>query len=118
MILKQVKSTNTWDSVYYTNLLSFLPMFLFGTLVAGEMEKYDNLYLGDDYSSTMILLLVSCVAGLGIGYAGWKCRSLISPTSFTLVGVVNKLLTITMSLLLTDDSATAIGLVCLVVAIS
>jgi len=117
MILKQVKTT-TWGSVYYTNVISLLPMFAFGTIVAGEWGKYKKLELGEDSSAAISLLMISCVAGLGIGYAGWKCRSLISPTSFTLVGVVNKLLTITMSLLLTDDSAKPFGLVCLVVAIS
>jgi len=117
MVLKQVKTT-TWGSVYYTNIISLLPMFVFGSIVAGEWGKYKKLELGEDFSKAMSLLMVSCVAGLGIGYAGWKCRSIISPTSFTLVGVVNKLLTITMSLLLTDDSATAMGLICLVVSIS
>merc|ERR1719350_1911563 len=95
-----------------------LPMFFFGTVVAGEWSKFQNLQLGESFGQAMTLLSISCVAGLGIGYSGWKCRSLISPTSYTLVGVVNKLITITMSIMLTDDHATAQALACLVVAIS
>jgi len=118
MILKNVKKSSTWDSVYYTNVLSFLPMFLFGTLVAGEWSKYQHLQLGDEFRKSMVLLFISCVAGLGIGYSGWKCRSLISPTSYTLVGVINKLFTIAMSIFLTGEHATVSATACLVVAIS
>jgi hypothetical protein len=32
--------------------------------------------------------------GTLIGYTSWSCRSLMSATSFTLVGVINKFLTI------------------------
>ena len=39
MVLKQVKTT-TWGSVYYTNIISLLPMFVFGSIVAGEWGKY------------------------------------------------------------------------------
>ena len=67
MILKNVKKSSTWDSVYYTNILSMLPMFLFGTVVAGEWSKFQNLQLGESFGKAMILLSFSCVAGLGIG---------------------------------------------------
>jgi len=117
MILKQVKSDNTWDSVYYTNILSLIPMFFFGTFVAGEFGKYEALEV-EEVSRANFLLFLSCVAGLGIGYSGWKCRSLISPTSYTLVGVINKILTVFLSLLLTDDNATWTGIFCLIFAIS
>jgi len=117
VILKQVKGGSTWDSVYYTNLLSLLPMFLFGTIVAGEWTKKEQLEL-EAPQHAYFLLFLSCIAGLGIGYSGWKCRELISPTSYTLVGVINKILTVFLSLLLTDDNATLTGIFCLIFAIS
>jgi len=40
---------------------------------------------------------LSCIVGIAIGYSGWWCRDLISATSYTLVGVINKLLTVTVS---------------------
>jgi len=115
VILKSVKSDSIWDSVYYTNLLSLIPMFLFGTVVADEYTKYQNLEIT---RHAWLLLFFSCIAGLGIGYSGWQCRSLISPTSYTLIGVINKIFTVILSLLLTDDNASWTGIFCLVFAIS
>ena len=66
VILKQVKGGSTWDSVYYTNLLSLLPMFLFGTIVAGEWTKKEQLEL-EAPQHAYFLLFLSCIAGLGIG---------------------------------------------------
>merc|ERR1719499_2508489 len=90
----------------------------FGTVVAGEWEQYQRLDLGKDKGFILFLLLLSCIVGTGIAYAGWKCRSLISPASYTLVGVVNKMLTIVLSMIITGDGATMKGLACLIFAIS
>jgi len=117
MVLKNVKPSSTWDSVYYNNLIGLLPMMLFGSVVAGEWEKYQMLDLGDDRSSIMFLLLLSCIVGTGIAYAGWRCRSLISPASYTLVGVVNKMFTIVLSMVITGEGASYKGLACLIFAI-
>jgi len=58
----------------------------------------------------ILVILFSCVTGLMIGYTGWKCRSLISATTFTLVGVVNKFLTILLNVLIWDKHSTSFGL--------
>jgi len=118
MVLKYVKSSSTWDSVYYNNVIGFLPMFIFGTFVTGEWDKYQALDLGEDWNSTMLLLLMSSIVGTGIGYSGWKCRSLLAPASYTLVGVVNKLVTIIASMIITGQSVSWLGLACLVFAIT
>jgi len=39
-------------------------------------------------------LLSSCVVGITISYAGFNLRKLISATSFTVVGVVCKVITV------------------------
>ncbi len=35
-----------------------------------------------------------CVTGTLIGWAGWYCRDLVSATSYTIIGVANKILTV------------------------
>jgi hypothetical protein len=44
-------------------------------------------------------------------YSGWLCRGMLSATSFTLVGVVNKFLTILLNVLVWDKHSTGLGLV-------
>ena len=39
-------------------------------------------------------LAASCIMGVGISYSGWRARSVITATTFTLVGVLNKMATI------------------------
>jgi GDP-mannose transporter len=48
------------------------------------------------------VLAFSCVTGTLIGYAGWYCRGLVSATTYTVVGVVNKFLTIILNVLIWD----------------
>ena len=66
------------------------------------------------------MVLSGCVAGTLIGWAGWQCRSLVSATSYTLIGVVNKLLTVVMSVLFLDKHASGTGIfaLCLCIAAS
>ena len=47
----------------------------------------------------MLVIAFSCVVGTLIGYSGWLCRGKISATSFTLVGVVNKFLTVLLNVM-------------------
>ena len=35
-------------------------------------------------------LMLSCIVGTGISYAGWWCRGCTSATTYTVIGVVNK----------------------------
>jgi hypothetical protein len=71
-------------------------------------------------SGQWFVILGSCVAGTLIGWAGWQCRSLVSATSYTLIGVVNKLLTVVMSVLFLDKHASPTGItaLCLCIAAS
>ena len=51
---------------------------------------YDN----EPQPNAWIALFFSCMIGVGIGYTAWWCRQLTTATSFTLVGVVNKVFTV------------------------
>jgi len=48
--------------------------------------------------STIVFLLLGCIAGIGIGYSSWWCRDNVSATSFTLIGVMNKCLTVLLNM--------------------
>lgn len=60
------------------------------------------------------MLVVSSIVGTLIGYTGWSCRSLVSATTFTLVGVVNKFLTILLNVFIWDKHASPLGIAALV----
>lgn len=51
-------------------------------------------------------------------YTGWLCRGMVSATTYTLVGVVNKFLTVLLNVLVWDKHSTGPGLfaVCLCLA--
>eukprot|EP00968_Pinguiococcus_pyrenoidosus_P027204 scaffold7359_cov255-Pinguiococcus_pyrenoidosus.AAC.5 len=67
-----------------------------------------------DNQTGMILLFVSCLTGTLIGYCGWWCRSLMSATAYTVVGVSNKFITIAVNRLLWPSSTGLGGLLAVV----
>jgi hypothetical protein len=50
-------------------------------------------------------------------YTGWLCRGMISAASYTLVGVVNKFITILLNILLWDNHASYFGVICVCVCL-
>jgi GDP-mannose transporter len=63
-------------------------------------------------------LILGSLVGTGIGYSGWWCRSVVSATSFTLIGVMNKFLTILLNVVIWDQHATPGGIMSLFVCIA
>merc|ERR1719188_406707 len=57
----------------------------------------------------VVVLLASCAIGVAISYAGFNLRKLVSATSFTVVGVVCKLLTVLINDLIWSKHSNAIG---------
>merc|ERR1712048_537478 len=113
--IKKSVETTLWESVFYTNLLSLFPMFMWAT----AMQEYNKEFKREEVNllwAFLILIISSCV-GVGIGYSSWNCRSLISATSFTLVGVVNKFLTIFVNVIMWDQHANMQGICGLVVCL-
>eukprot|EP00931_Biecheleriopsis_adriatica_P025573 TRINITY_DN15664_c0_g1_i1.p1 TRINITY_DN15664_c0_g1~~TRINITY_DN15664_c0_g1_i1.p1 ORF type:complete len:337 (+),score=39.07 TRINITY_DN15664_c0_g1_i1:44-1012(+) len=102
-----------WGLVLYTNVVS-LPGMLLLACMSDEFQK-----LGDvDLDARGILwLAISCVVGLGISWAGWNCQEKVSATSFTLIGVACKLLTVLVNACLGFKHASLNGMLCLVVCI-
>ena len=97
----------------YCNLLAALPMFLLG-YCNGDYVDVGAKLAAVSFTGNMILLF-SCVAGTLIGYSGWLCRGMVSATTYTLVGVVNKFLTVLLNVVLWDKHSSPVGLfaVCL-----
>jgi hypothetical protein len=94
----------TWTRVYYNNALALLliPPFL---LIGEEYSRIGQALSMLSSSSTAATSVgLSCIIGLGISFTGFRFRSLVSATTFTVVGVLNKILTILASLLLLSSA--------------
>lgn len=112
--VKNKVETTLWESVYFTNFMSVVPMLLWATMM-GEYEK--EMEPDKSVNAGLVFLVLSSIVGVGIGYSSWNARSLVSATSFTLVGVVNKFLTILVNLLIWDKHANMKGIVGLLVCL-
>eukprot|EP00850_Spirogloea_muscicola_P004965 SM000022S07179 [mRNA] locus=s22:366735:367984:- [translate_table: standard] len=109
---------NTWGFVYYNNVLSFL-MSPISWFLTGEYIETAAIDVQDYLTFWTILAVgLSCIFGLAISFFGFACRKAISATSFTVVGVTNKLLTVIINILIWDKHATPLGIVALLVTIT
>jgi hypothetical protein len=105
----------------YTNLLGIAPMLLFASM-GSEFTKFHNDVIANKAgftlpSGSVPLMLLGCVVGTGIGYSSWWCRDKVSATSFTIVGVMNKCLTILMNYMVWDNHAKPAGIACLLLCL-
>lgn len=106
--------------VLYTNMLGWPPMLGFAYM-GGEYGRFwEQLEQAhEDGNGPLIppvalsLLLLGCVVGTGIGYSGWWCRSKVSAASYTLIGVMNKCITVLVNLIIWDQHAPPEGLISL-----
>uniref|UniRef100_A0A7S1Q2Q0 Sugar phosphate transporter domain-containing protein n=1 Tax=Alexandrium catenella TaxID=2925 RepID=A0A7S1Q2Q0_ALECA len=104
---------STWTRVYYNNTLS-LPLVLISSAVLGFGR-----FLATEWTPLRLsVLLLSCWVGLAISYAGFNLRKLVSATSFTVVGVVCKLITVLINDVMWDYHANVMGHVGLLLCIS
>lgn len=117
-IIRSVDLKTKSGPVLYTNLLSVGPMLGFAAM-SGELSKFAaDRSMGDTVSAgALSLLLLGCIVGTGIGYSSWWCRDKVSATSFTLIGVINKCLTVLLNLLIWDQHAAPGGILCLFVCL-
>jgi len=107
-IVDSVKMTS-WGRSYYNNVLSMFPFALLA--LVKEKEKISELYQADMVTvSVMIVVLLSCLVGIGISISGFMCRAAISATSFSVVGNMNKVLTIFINFVVWDSHASLSGL--------
>ena len=105
-----------WESVWLTNLLA-LPLLAALAWVRGDLEGFGAKLLSMSMGDGIVLVVSSVVATL-IGYAGWLCRGLVSATSYTLIGVANKLGTVLLAIAFLDKHASPMGVFALVCCIA
>ena len=101
-------------SVLLTHAIGVLPFLAIGA-ATGELKR--GLDARFFTPGACAVLLASCALSAGIGFTSWWCRSLVTATSFTVVGVVNKVLTVLLNIVAWSKHASALGtaflLVCL-----
>ncbi|KAL6526928.1 GDP-mannose transporter gonst3 [Orobanche gracilis] len=113
---------NTWGLVLYNNLEALL-LFPVELLVMGELKKIEH-GISDEsdgyyYSFGVVLPVgLSCLFGLAISFFGFSCRRAISATGFTVLGIVNKLLTVVINLVIWDKHSTLVGTVGLLICMA
>ena len=66
-------------------------MCIEGFGVFNEADKFGTFELEPQ---GILVILVTCIVGVAISYAGMECRNLLSATAFTVVGVLNKMATV------------------------
>jgi len=107
---------NLSGSVLYTNLLA-IPPFSLLFLFTEEWSNLQKFPTSDWPTVGIIVLSLSCLVGTGIGYSGWHCRHIVSATTYTIVGVMNKMLTVLINILIWDKHATPLGILGLVICL-
>jgi hypothetical protein len=106
---KQITSTldvTLGTSVLMTNAVGIIPFLAIG---AGTGELQRGLDWAHFTPHAISALVASCVLSGGIGFTSWWCRSLVSATSFTVIGTTNKILTILLNILLWSKHSSLLG---------
>lgn len=115
----------TWGLVLYNNLEALL-LFPLELVVMGEWKKlrhwnrdwnnWDWDWDWDWYSYEVVLAVgLSCLLGLCISFFGFSCRRAISATGFTVMGTVNKLVTVVLNLVVWEKHSEFVGTVGLLI---
>jgi len=110
-------SMTSWGRSFYNNTLA-LPIILLIAIGTGEITKVTELYNEDYFTNfTYFMVVLSCVMGLMISYTGFLCREAVSATSYSVVGNMNKVLTVMINCTIWDKHASANGLVGLLLSL-
>jgi len=105
-----------WGQVMYCNALGLLPLMGLG-FMSGEHRFLET--KGANISSPALFsLFLSCIVGVGIAWAVWNCRNQVSATLFTLIGVVCKLISVMLNVVIWDKHASPLGIGWLVVCLA
>lgn len=112
-----------WTPVLYTNALSVVPCvcmgFLMGEFSPHALQASHARFMHPTETTSAERLItvywvgLSCLLGLGISWTGFKCQSLITATAYTVVGVINKMLTVVVNVLIWEQHASPAGLLSL-----
>ena len=93
---------NLTTSVFICNLTSIVPILVLAVLEKEHLIIREHRWLS---LYAVGVLGTSCVMGTALSYLGWQMRTIMSATSFTVVGVLNKVFTVILNLVLWPDDA-------------
>ena len=102
-------------SVLLTNSFALLPFLAIGG-ATGELAR--GLDAAHFTPLACAVLLASCALSAGIGFSSWWARSLVSATSFTVIGTVNKVITVLLNIMMWNKHASPLGTAFLFVCIA
>jgi len=83
-------------------------------ILTHELDKIPSSTLN---AGSVTLLLLSCAIGVAISYLGWRARSLVTATCYTVLGVANKMLTVLANAMVWDQRASLSGMAFLCVCL-
>jgi len=109
---------SSWGRSYYNNTLALIPLGIALLFVNEKYVLYDFITLYFDFNfrdnlPVISIVVLSCFAGLLLSLAGFMCRESVSATSFSVVGNMNKVLTVIINCLIWDKHASGLGLLSL-----
>uniref|UniRef100_A0A7S0WX23 Sugar phosphate transporter domain-containing protein n=1 Tax=Pyramimonas obovata TaxID=1411642 RepID=A0A7S0WX23_9CHLO len=104
----------SWGRVYYQNLLALPPLLVLG-LFTGEIQDALSVTTTAEASfqwtqKSLMALAASCACGVGMSYSGFRLRKEVSATSFTVIGILCKLGTVAVNVMIWDKHASMTGL--------
>ncbi|KAG2498722.1 hypothetical protein HYH03_003462 [Edaphochlamys debaryana] len=107
-----VKMTN-WARVYYTNLIALIPLAFAVPLLGEHKVLATTAWTG----SVVTPLVLSCVVGVCMSHSSYLLRETVSATLFTIVGILCKIITVVINVLIWDKHATPSGIAFLLVCV-
>ena len=93
------------ERVMYTNV-SGIPLLL--PFCREEVRILINRLLLSTIN--LLLVLLTCLVGVSIGYTSWQLRAKVAPTTFSLIGLLNKMATVFLAFVMWSDEGTPTSL--------
>jgi len=104
-IVDTVEMDSMWGRVFYSNLLSSLPL-----LAMSFFGEDPGMILSSHLTvKGAAVILLTVALGAAMSYFAWSARSVLSATAFTVVGNLCKILTLMINFVIWDKHASAIG---------
>jgi len=110
---ESVQMTN-WGRVYYTNTLA-LPVVATVLVLTGEHAMLATWYTWSIQAVGPLLL--SCAVGAAMSHSSYCLRDSVSATFFTIIGIMCKVLTVIINMLIWDKHASLAGIGFLLVCV-
>jgi len=106
----------SWGRSFYNNFLSMFPWAVIA--IAQEYNVVTNFYAEGLFTGVVLVVVaMSCFVGIGISIIGFMVREAVSATSFSVVGNMNKVLTIFINYFIWDNHASIQGLLSLLICL-